>query len=133
MATEHTTNESTEIVRQFQAGLNANDFSVVDRYVAPSYVSHDPNIPSDKTEWKLFLAEMAKAHYEYYTSIDEVYEEEGKVYVKLTEEYRQIRALFGNPPDFKRCRKTCVEAFAVAGGLITEVFPPRVLRHRILT
>lgn len=117
-------------IRQFQIGLNALDLTVIDRYVAPNYISHVPGIPPSKNEWKSFLLQEINAFEEIVSIIETVYEEGGRVYLILTEEFRQIAPFLGHPPDYIRYRMTTVNPYRVENGLIKEIYPSTVIYNQ---
>jgi hypothetical protein len=121
--------KAAALVRRFQLRLNALDLSAIDRYVSSNFISYTEDIPSNKALWKELLKEEFRAFQEISCTIDSIYEDGDRVFLQLTEEYRQVAPLLGRRVDRRKIRRTLVNSFRVVNNRITDIFPPTVLQY----
>jgi hypothetical protein len=124
--------KAAEIIRRFQSSLNALDLSAIDRFVSPRFISHVEGIPSNKALWKQALKDEIRAFQDITCSIDAIYEEGDRVFLQMTEEYRQIAPFFGRRIDGRKRRLTLLNSYRVENNLIAEIYPATVLQYSVL-
>ncbi|MDP9370315.1 MAG: ester cyclase [Chloroflexota bacterium] len=110
------------IRRYFEAIDTRRDPIVVDEFLAPDFVSHNPSpgFGSDREGQKGAFAHFLAAAPDGYHVIDDMVAEGDRVVTRLTAHGTQTGELFGIPPTGKRLTMTGVAIHRIRDGKIAE-------------
>ncbi len=115
--------ENKALVRRyFEAIDDRRDAAVVDEFLAPDFVSHNPSpgYGSDREGQKQAFAHFLAAAPDGYHIIDDQIAEGDKVVTRLTAHGTQTGELFGIPPTNTRITMTGIAVHRVRDGKIVE-------------
>jgi steroid delta-isomerase-like uncharacterized protein len=115
--------ENKALVRRYFEAIDARrDPAVVDEFLAPDFVSHNPSPgygPDREGQKQAFIHFLAAAPDGDHV-IDDLVAEGDRVVTRLTAHGTQTGELFGIPPTGKRVTMTGIAIHRIAGGKIAE-------------
>jgi predicted ester cyclase len=122
-----TVKENKALIRRCYEEIDAaarqkRDASVLEEFVAPDYVNHNPSpgftpdLEGLKQAYDHFLA----ANPDGYHVIEDMIAEGDKVMIRLSAYGTQTGELFGIPPTGKQFRATAIAIYRIANGKIVE-------------
>lgn len=117
------TEGNKELVRRYFAAIDERrDPAVVDEFLSPDFVSHNPSpgFGPDREGQKGAFAHFLAATPDGYHVIDDLVAEGDKVVTRLTAHGTQSGALFGIPPTGRRVTMTGIVIHRVVAGKIVE-------------
>jgi len=117
------TEENKAVVRRYFEAIDARrDPSVVDEFLAPDFVSHNPSpgFGSDREGQKGAFVHFLAAAPDAYHVLDDMVAEGDKVVTRLTAYGTQTGELFGIPPTGQRVVMTGIAIHRIADGKIVE-------------
>ena len=116
-------NENKALIRRYFAEIDERrDPAVVDEFLAPDFVSHNPSpgFGTDREGQKGAFAHFLAAAPDSYQVIDDMVAEGDRVVTRLTAHGTQTGVLFGIPPTGRRISMSEIAVHRVAGGKIVE-------------
>jgi predicted ester cyclase len=99
---------------------NKRDPSAADRYLAPNFVEHNPNLPPGLAGRKEFAESVQAAFSDYHAEIQEVLAEGDMVVARVLWTGTQDGPYRGRPPTGKRLRFSTADFFRVESGKLAE-------------
>jgi steroid delta-isomerase-like uncharacterized protein len=115
--------ENKALIRRYFAEIDERrDPAVVDQFLAPDFVSHNPSpgFGSDRAGQRDAFAHFLAAAPDSYHVIDDMVAEGDRVVTRLTAHGTQTGVLFGIPPTGRRISMTGIAAHRVTEGKIVE-------------
>lgn len=77
--------DNTDLVREFHAGIWAGDLALFDEHVADDYVGHDPNVPGDidgLAAFREYIANLQAALSDLDHTIEDLFGDDDRVVVR---------------------------------------------------
>ena len=100
--------------------MNKRQLDAVDRFLAPDFVEHNPNLPQGREGRKQFAAAVHAGFSDYRGEIVEILAEGDKVVVRTQWSGTQDGPFLGLPPSGNKVRFATADFFRIANGRIAE-------------
>ena len=100
--------------------MNRRQLDAVDRYLAPDFVEHNPNLPQGRDGRKQFAAAVHAGFSDYRGDIVEILAEGDKVVVRTQWSGTQDGPFLGLPPSGNKVRFSTADFFRIANGKVAE-------------
>ena len=100
--------------------MNKRQLDAVDRYLAPDFVEHNPNLPQGLEGRKRFVAAVLAGFSDYRGEIVEILAEGDKVVVRTQWSGTQDGPFLGLPPSGNKVRFSTADFFRIANGKVAE-------------
>lgn len=115
--------QNKEIIRRFYEAVDRGRVEVLDEFIAPDCVDHDPppvpGLPSGlegfRESFRFFLTATPGSH-----SVEDLIAEGDKVVARVTGRGTHEGAVFGIPPTGKHIEMTGIVIYRMADGKIVE-------------
>ena len=109
------------LVRSFiDEVMNKRQLDAVDRYLAPDFIEHNPNLPQGRDGRKQFVAAVLAGFSDYRGEIVEILAEGDKVVVRTQWSGTQDGPFLGLPPSGNKVRFSTADFFRIANGKVAE-------------
>jgi len=99
---------------------NKRNPAAADRYIAPSFIEHNPNLPPGLDGRKRFVAEVQAAFSDYHGEIQGVMAEGDRVAAWIVWTGTQDGPYRGRPPTGRKLRFSTADFFRIENGMIAE-------------
>ena len=98
--------------------MNKRQLDAVDRFLAPDFIEHNPNLPQGRDGRKQFAAAVHAGFSDYRGDIVEILAEGDKVVVRTQWSGTQDGPFLGLPPSGNKVRFSTADFFRIANGKV---------------